>query len=145
MSHEIRTPMNGVIGMLGLLQDGELSERQREFAQIARESADSLLVVSNDILDFSKIESGKMTIELVTFDLQTMVEEVGEVFAAKVADKGLDLIVPYAPNMPRHVIGDAGRIRQVLTNLVGNASSSPPGATCSSAFIARTRRITRRD
>ncbi len=121
MSHEIRTPMNGVIGMLGLLQDGELSDRQREFAQIARSSADSLLVVLNDILDFSKIESGKMTIEPVTFDLQTMVEEVGELFATKVADKGLDLIVRYAPNMPRHVIGDAGRIRQVLSNLVGNA------------------------
>jgi|GEM_PF-1059342 len=122
MSHEIRTPMNGVIGMLGLLQDGELSERQRESAaQIARSSADALLVVINDILDFSKIESGKMTIELVTFDLQTMVEEVGELFAAKVSDKGLDLIIRYAPNMPRHVIGDAGRIRQVLTNLLGNA------------------------
>lgn len=121
MSHEIRTPMNGVIGMLGLLQDGELSERQREFAQIARSSADALLVVINDILDFSKIESGKMTIELVTFDLQTMVEEVGELFAAKVAEKGLDFIIRYAPNTPRHVVGDAGRIRQILTNLLGNA------------------------
>ena len=121
MSHEIRTPMNGILGMLGLLQDGELSDRQREFAQIARSSADSLLVVINDILDFSKIESGKMTIEPVTFNLQRMVEEVGELFAARVADKGLDLIVRYAPDMPRYVIGDAGRIRQVLTNLVGNA------------------------
>jgi signal transduction histidine kinase/AmiR/NasT family two-component response regulator/HPt (histidine-containing phosphotransfer) domain-containing protein len=121
MSHEIRTPMNGVIGMLGLLHDSKLSDRQREFAQIARSSADSLLVVINDILDFSKIESGKMTLEPITFDLQTTVEEVGELLASKVAAKGLELIVRYAPNVPRHVIGDGGRIRQVLTNLVGNA------------------------
>jgi signal transduction histidine kinase/DNA-binding response OmpR family regulator/HPt (histidine-containing phosphotransfer) domain-containing protein len=121
MSHEIRTPMNGVIGMLGLLQDGELSDRQREFAQIARSSADSLLNIINDILDFSKIEAGKLTLEPIPFDLQTAVEEVGEILAAKVADKGLDLIVRFEPEAPRHVIGDPGRVRQVLTNLVGNA------------------------
>jgi len=121
MSHEIRTPMNGVLGMLRLLHDAELPDRQREFVQIARSSAESLLDLVNDILDFSKIEAGKLTIESVEFDLQKAVEQVSEILAPKVAEKELDLVIRYAPEVPQHVIGDPGRLRQVLTNLAANA------------------------
>ena len=121
MSHEIRTPMNGVIGAVGLLLDRELTPRQRDLATIVRTSADSLLTVINDILDFSKIEAGKMTIEPTAVDLLATVEEVGEMFAQRVEEKGLEMIVRYAPSTPRRVLGDTGRIRQVLANLVGNA------------------------
>jgi len=121
MSHEIRTPMNGVIGMLGLLRDTPLSERQRQFVQIARGSAGNLLTVINDILDFSKIEAGKLSIEPITFDLQNCIEEASEIFATGVSEKSLELIVQYSAEVPRHVVGDPGRVRQVLTNLVSNA------------------------
>jgi CheY-like chemotaxis protein len=121
MSHEIRTPMNGVLGMTSLLGDSALSMEQRQYVDAIKHSAQLLMSVINDILDFSKVEAGKLSIEPIPFDLQIAVAEVAELLVPRAIEHNLELVVRYASDVPRRVIGDSGRIRQVLLNLAGNA------------------------
>lgn len=121
MSHEIRTPMNGVVGMAELLCDTTLSEEQRLFAETIRSSGEALLVIINDILDYSKIEAERLTLRPEPFDLERTIHEVTMLLQPRAREKGIDLMIDFDMFLPTRFVGDPGRLRQVLTNLIGNA------------------------
>ena len=121
MSHEIRTPMNGVMGMAELLNATELDSKQKMFTDVIVKSGASLLTIINDILDFSKIDAGQLALDPAPFELATAFEDVATLVSSKVAEKDLELILRIDPGLPKMLVGDAGRLRQIITNLLGNA------------------------
>lgn len=126
MSHEIRTPMNGIVGMADLLRDTPLGDEQRLYATTIRDSGQALLVIINDILDYSKIEAGKLELQTAAFDLERGIHDLVTLMQVNARDKGLDLLVDYDLFLPTRLMGDGGRIRQILTNLIGNAVKFTP-------------------
>ncbi len=121
MSHEIRTPMNGVIGTLELMDSMQMEDDAHELREVAYESAQSLLSLLNDIVDLSRVEAGKMPLEAQAFDLHALCHQVVRLFEATVRNRPVTIVLDYSPQLPRQVIGDATRVRQVLSNLMGNA------------------------
>jgi HPt (histidine-containing phosphotransfer) domain-containing protein len=121
MSHEIRAPLNAVIGMSGMLLDSDLGERSRQYAKSVHSAGESLAAILNDLLDLSRVTAGRLAVDPIAFDLRSTIEETASALTPRANDRGLGLRVDWRPELPRHVIGDPGRTRQVLGNLIGHA------------------------